>query len=212
MIKTKVGKTTDLESRIADYQTSMLFEPEVLDVWLPNPEVSLSSVESGVLSVAEQYAYNRDGEVFVFLQDGYQEFSETINMLLEATTRGDIKTTENKKKELNTEDYTGKVPAVVKLGDETYEVSNWTECLVTVAEAVLSQTEDKELLKQVSGRTRRYVVEEDKRSQQVSPKPIGDSELYIETNFSSNDIVRISKKILDVYDYDLAEFELFVED
>lgn len=211
MIKTKIGKTTDLESRIANYRTNMLFEPEVLDVWLPNPDINLSSIENGILSVAEQYAYNRDGEVFVFLQGSYQDFSETINMLLEATTREDIKGTETDEEESTTEDYTGKVPAVVRLDNETYEVSNWTECLVTVAEAVLSQVEDKEPLKQISGQTRKYVVEEGEQSKQVSPKPIGDSGLYIETNFSSNDIVRMSKEILDIYGYDLAEFEIFVE-
>jgi len=87
MVKVKMGKTSNLESRLNNYQTGMLGEPKVLDVWYPNPDVGLSSVENGVLDIAQQYSYNRNGEAFVFLQNGYQEFSETIDKLLEATTR-----------------------------------------------------------------------------------------------------------------------------
>lgn len=212
MVKVKIGKTTDLESRIDNYQTGMLGEPEVLDLWHPNPDVGLTSVENGVLDIAEQYAYNRSGEAFVFLQDGYQRFSETVNKLLEATTRAEIRDETTEQKETTDDDYTGEVPAVIRLNGETYEVSSWTECLVTVAEVVLSEAESEEPLKQVRGRTRDYVVEEGQQSQQVKPKPVGDSGLYIETNFSANDVVRVSKQILEAYDYDLAEFDVFVEE
>lgn len=210
MVKVKIGKTTNLESRLKSYQTGMLGEPEVLNVWFPNSDVGLSSVENGILDIAEQYAYNRSGEAFVFLQDGYQQFSETVDKLLDATTRAEIKGISSDKEPANG-NYTGEVPAVVRLNGETYEVSNWTECVVTVAESILSQAESREPLKQVSGRTRDYVVEEEKRSQQVSPKPIGDS-LYIETNLSAENTVQVIKKMLHAYNYDLAEFDIFVED
>lgn len=211
MVKVKIGKTSNLESRLSSYQTGMLTEPEVFDVWYPNPDVGLSSVENGILDIAEQYSYNRNGEAFVFLQDGYQQFSKTVDKLLEATTREEIRDTSSKEREPTPDDYTGEVPAIVRLDGETHEVSSWTECVVTVAERVLSQAESEKPLKQVSGRTRDYVVEDGEESQQVSPKQIGDSELYIETNFSANDVIQVSQKILRAYDYDLAEFDVLTE-
>jgi hypothetical protein len=211
MVKVKIGKTNNLESRLNDFQTGMLSEPEVLDIWYPNPDISLSSVENGILDIAEQYSYNRNGEAFVFLQDGYQQFSETINKLLEATTREEIRDLSSDEGEPSAEDYTGEVPAAVRFDGEMHEVSSWAECVVTVAEWVLSQAESEEPLKQVSGRTRDYVVEEGEESHQVSPKPIGDSELYVETNFSANTVIQVSQKMLEAYDYDLAKFDVLTE-
>jgi hypothetical protein len=211
MVKVKMGKTSNLESRLNNYQTGMLGEPKVLDVWYPNPDVGLSSVENGVLDIAQQYSYNRNGEAFVFLQNGYQEFSETIDKLLEATTREKIRDASPDERETTTDDYTGEVPAVVRLHGKTYEVSSWTECVVTVAEWVLSQAESGEPLKQVSGRTRDYIVEQGEESQHVSPKQIDNSELYIETNLSANNAMQVNKKMLRAYDYDLAEFDVLTE-
>jgi len=82
---------------------------------------------------------------------------------------------------------------------------------VTVAEWVLSQAESGEPLKQVSGRTRDYIVEQGEESQHVSPKQIDNSELYIETNLSANNAMQVNKKMLRAYDYDLAEFDVLTE-
>lgn len=111
MVKVKIGKTSNLESRLNNYQTGMLSEPEVLSVWYPNPDVGLSSVENGILDIAEQYSYNRNGEAFVFLQDGYQQFSENVDKLLEATTREEVRDASSGKSETLTDDYTGEGPA-----------------------------------------------------------------------------------------------------
>jgi hypothetical protein len=211
MVKVKIGKTSNLESRLNNYQTGMLSEPEVLRVWYPNPDIGLSSVENGILDIAEQYSYNRNGEAFVFLQDGYQQFSENVDKLLEATTREEVRDASSGKSEPPTDDYTGEVPAVVRLDGETYEVSSWTECVVTVAEWILSQAESEEPLKQVSGRTRNYIVEEGEESQHISPKQIDNSELYIETNLSANNVMQVNQKMLRAYDHDLAEFDVLTE-
>lgn len=208
IVKVKIGKTTDLESRLANFQTGMFGEPEVLNVWRPNPDVSLSSAETGVLELAEKNAYDRGGEAFVFLQDGYQQFSETADKLLKTTTLREIN---GDGPEPPGEDHTGEVPAVIKLHSEAYAVSSWADCLVTVAEAMMSQVQNKKPLKQVRGQKVNYVVEEGEEAQMVSPKPIADSNLYIETNFSANDVVRVSEKILTAYDHDLAEFRIFTE-
>lgn len=92
-----------------------------------------------MLDIAEQYAYNRSGETFVFLQDGYHRFSETVDKLLETTTRADLNDEPPDEKETVNGNYTGEVPAVVRLNGETHEVSSWTEYLVTIADVVLSQ-------------------------------------------------------------------------
>lgn len=210
MLKTKIGKTSDIESRLSDYQTGMLGEPEVLDLWYPNPDVSLSSVENGTLDVAEQFAYNRSGEVFVFLQDEYQQFSETVDKFLCSTTREEIETNSSSTR-TEGQDYTGKVPALIKLNGKTYDVSSWRECPITVAEIILSETENIEPIKQVSGRTRDYIVEEGKQYEQTKPEPISNADLYIETNLSAKNAVSVCEKILKAYNYDLANFTVLTE-
>jgi hypothetical protein len=211
MSKIKIGKTTDLKSRLADYQTGMIGEPEVHHLWLPNPDVGLGSVERGVHDIAEQYAYDRSGEVFVFFQDAYQQFANAVNKLLETTKQAELGDEPSRETAPTVDDYTGEVPAILQLRGESYDVSSWTECLVTVAEVVVSQVDDQELVKQVSGKTREYVVEEGAQSQFISPKPIADSGLYIETNFSANDTVDVSKQLLKLCGYDPAELKIFTE-
>jgi hypothetical protein len=87
----KIGKSTDIDNTLRQYSRGNR-DIELLDMWTPNPDMNLSTAERGVHAVAERYAYDKQSEKFVFLQSAYQEFAETVNMLLRNVSREDLAT------------------------------------------------------------------------------------------------------------------------
>ena len=85
----KIGKSTDIENTLRQYSRGNR-DIELLDMWTPNPDKTLSTAERGVHAVAEKYSYDKQSEKFVFLQGAYQEFAETVNMLLQNVSREDL--------------------------------------------------------------------------------------------------------------------------
>ena len=85
----KIGKSTDIDNTLRQYSWGNR-DIELLDMWTPNPDKNLSTTERGVHAVAERYAYDKQSEKFVFLQGAYQEFAETVNMLLRDVSREDL--------------------------------------------------------------------------------------------------------------------------
>lgn len=84
----KIGRTTNLEATVRQYRRSNP-EGELLNLWLPNPELSLPECEKGVHRIADEYAFKREGERFIFLQQSFEDFSETINLILRSVDRRD---------------------------------------------------------------------------------------------------------------------------
>lgn len=208
----KIGRSTDIDSRLSQYQTGNM-NVELLDLWKPNPQKTLSTTERGVQAVAEKCAYDSQSEKYVFLQDGYQQFSETINKLLKNVAREDLdETDESRAEETQTDDYTGTTPAVIKILGETYEVDNWRDCLITAVSHVLAEVDDQHKITGIRGTTREYFVEEGRQSDLISPKKIPDTNLYLESNFSANDVIRIIERVLAKYDYEPSELEIFIEE
>jgi hypothetical protein len=89
IMEIKIGKSTDIENTLRQYSRGNR-DIELLDMWTPNPDKTLSIGERGVHAVAERYAYDKQSEKFVFLQCAYQEFAETVNMLLRNVSREDL--------------------------------------------------------------------------------------------------------------------------
>lgn len=87
ILKVKIGRTNNIERRIGQYKTTHA-DVEILDVWSPNPELDIQDCERGVHKLAQQYAYEQDGELFTFLQDSYEEFSDNTKDLLASKYRG----------------------------------------------------------------------------------------------------------------------------
>ncbi|MFZ5365740.1 MAG: winged helix-turn-helix domain-containing protein [Patescibacteria group bacterium] len=77
----KIGKTTNIRATLVQYRRSHR-SAEILDLWELNPLMILSDCEEGVHKIAEKYAYEREGEKFIFLQESYKEFSENVSLLL----------------------------------------------------------------------------------------------------------------------------------
>ena len=81
VLDVKIGKTTNIDSTINQYKRSSRIV-EVLNLWEPNKNLSLSDCERGVHKLAEKYAHERKSEKFIFLQDTYEDFSKNVSSLL----------------------------------------------------------------------------------------------------------------------------------
>jgi len=211
ILDVKIGKTTDIDNTLSQYSRGVR-DPELLDIWKPNPEKNLSTAERGVQEIAEKYAYNKQSEKFVFLQDGYQQFAETINKILLNTSRAELEEKETDTDTKDSQDYTGTTPAIIKVLGQTHEVNNWTDTLQTGVTQILSEVDDPEKVAEIQGRERSYFVKEGNQSDLVAPKPIPDTELYVESNFSANDVNRILEKVLDKHGYSQEAIEIFTEE
>ena len=211
ILDVKIGKSSDIENTLSQYSRGVR-DPELLDMWKPNPEKNLSTAERGVQEIAEKYAYDKQSEKFVFLQDGYQQFAETINKVLLNTDRAELEAKEDDEDTTESQDYTGTTPAIIQVLGNTHEVKNWTDTLQTGITQILSEVEDQEKVTEIRGRERSYFVKEGNQSDLVAPKPISDTGLYVESNFSANDVNRILEKVLDKYGYGEQELEIFTEE
>jgi hypothetical protein len=57
----KIGKSTNIENTIRQYSRGSR-DIELLDMWAPNPDKTLSTAERGVHAVAERHAYHNQSE------------------------------------------------------------------------------------------------------------------------------------------------------
>jgi len=208
----KIGRTSNINSTMSQYNRSHR-NPEILDIWKPNEELTLSTCEKGVLDLAEEYAHERDGETFRFLQDGYEEFAENISSLLGSTTMKELKEgekepKEEKDKEAKKEDYTGEKPEFFVLDEDYREVKNWRDLLGKVAKKIYEEKEDFEKVLKIKGRTRDYFSKNDP-DKLVDAEKIPDTSYYHEGNLSANQIMNIVKRLLKEFDYDYeSEFKI----
>jgi len=207
----KIGKSTNIDNTLRQYSRGNR-DIELLDMWTPNPDKTLSTTERGVHEIAEQYAYDKQSEKFVFLQGAYQDFAETVNKLLQNASREDLIGEPESSESDEVDDYTGTTPSVVKILGETHDIDSWANTLIVAVAEILRDVDDHEHITEIEGRTRSYFVEEGRQSELVKPRRIPDTDLYLETNFSANTVVRIIEKAMDKYGYDRTELEIFTEE
>jgi len=207
----KIGKSTNIENTLSQYSRGNR-NIELLDMWRPNPEKNLSTTERGVHEIAENYSYDRQSEKFVFLQSGYQEFADTVNKILRNTSKQELGETDEAPTQTQKDDYTGTTPAVIKILGDTYDVNNWTEALQTAISQILQDVEDQEKITEIKGRKRDYFVDKGDESGLIAPKEIPGTDLFVETNFSANDVNRIINKALNKYGYDTSQLERYTEE
>jgi len=148
-----------------------------------------------------------------FYRTGTSNFLKRSTNFYKNVAREDLdETDESGVEETETDDYTGTTPAVIKILGETYEVDNWRDCLITAVSHVLAEVDDQHKITEIRGTTREYFVEEGRQSDLISPKKIPDTDLYLESNFSANDVIRIIERVLVKYDYEPSELEIFIEE
>ena len=207
----KLGRTSNINSTMSQYNRSHR-DPEILDLWKPNENLTASEVEKGVLNLAEKYAHERSGETFRFLQDGYEKFSDNISSLLVPTTlekleKGEEEAEEKKTEEKKQDDYTGEKPEFFVFDEDYVEVKNWRDLLGKVAKKINEKSENFERAFDVSGRTRDYFAK--KPDDLVSGSEIPGSNYYFEGNLSSNQIMNVVERLLKRFGYDFeSDFKL----
>lgn len=81
ILDVKIGKTTNINSTLAQYKRGNR-NAEILNLWELNQSKTLSECEKGIHEIAEKYAYEREGEKFIFLQESYKRFAENVGLLL----------------------------------------------------------------------------------------------------------------------------------
>ncbi|VTT86099.1 Prophage Lp2 protein 6 [Halorubrum sp. DM2] len=207
----KIGKSTNIDNTLSQYSRGNR-DIELLDMWRPNPDKTLSTAERGVHDVAERYAYDKQSEKFVFLQGAYQDFAETMNKLLQNASRQDLADESTSRRSSKADDYTGTTPSVLKIFGETYDVDTWSDTLATAVTEILRDVEDHERVLEIRGRKRTYFAKEGQQSEFIRPRKIPDTGLYLETSFSANDCVRRIEQVMAKYGYDRAELEIFTEE
>jgi len=190
---------------------------EILDLWKPNASLQLSDCERAVHKLAERYAYERDSEKFIFLQNAYKTFSEHVSLFLEKTTfdtetagiTSDKKTEKHQKQILKGIDYTGKIPKVVVFKNQTYQVRYWRDVLSVISKKIYDEKKD-DFVK-VAQMKAWFSKDGRKRAQGGPlrfPIKISDSPYYFEGNISANQTVKIIDKLFTLFGYQSSDMEI----
>jgi len=206
ILNVKIGQTSDIKSTLRQYKRSNP-EVEVLGLWESNSEPF--KCEKGVHKFAEKYAYQRERENFTFLQESYKDFAENLSLLLKEITDKDNKVLKNKKKRIKTQNsgYTNKKPILMKFNGKEYKVDTWREVLGKVVEEIYKEKKDLTPILAIKGKKRIYFSEN--RKNLVSPQKINGSPYFYEGNLSANHIMKIINILLNTFDYDSKDLEIF---
>lgn len=207
VLDVKIGKTTDIQRTLKQYRRSGR-GIEVLDLWEPNNKLTLSQCEVGVQCVAERYAYSKESEKFIFLQDRYDEFSDNVSNLLKKTSalksppKRIIKSGKTKK-----EKYTGKKPKYVKFKNKTHEIEVWRDVVRIVAKQIYDEVDDFNKVLDIKGKTRVYFAKNRKNKLMIS-KPIHGTPFYFEGNLNATQLMNITYQMLNIFGYDESDLDV----
>ncbi|GAG61703.1 unnamed protein product [marine sediment metagenome] len=204
VLHVKIGQTSNIKRTLAQYRRG---NPgvEILDLWEPNLLKTVSESEKGIHEIAKKYAYEREGEKFIFLQESYKEFAENVNLLLSNVPESEVgrKTKTRAKKGGN---YTGKKPESIKLQDKPYEVNSWREVLGTVAEQIYEDRKDFTPALKIKGGKRVYFSKN--AGDLRTPKKVKGTPYFFEGNINANLTMRIVDQLLEIFGYDKSDLEI----
>lgn len=204
VLHVKIGQTSNIKRTLAQYTRG---NPgvEILDLWKSNPLKTVSECEKGMHEIAERYAYERKGEKFIFLQEGYKEFAKNVNLLLSNVPKSKVvrKTKTRVKEGIN---YTGKKPESIKFQDKQYKVNSWREVLGTVAEQIYEDRKDFTLALKIKGRKRVYFSKNARDLR--TPKEVKGTPYFFEGNVNANRTMKIVDRLLEIFGYDESDLEI----
>jgi len=105
------------------------------------------------------------------------------------------------------ENYTGKSISSFVFKGKKHNVTNWISLLLTLCDILISENKnDFKKVVELVGRKRPYFTYNPEELRQ--PKKIEKSNIYMETNLSSNQIVKISLKMLTLLGYSNKQFKI----
>ncbi|MCM8800122.1 MAG: hypothetical protein NC900_05300 [Candidatus Omnitrophica bacterium] len=196
----KIGQSKDIYSTLRQYKRSNT-EVKILNLWEVNPSLNPVECEKGVQKIAEKYAYKRDGEKFIFLQNTYQDFVENVNLLLRSKEKVKLKREVRRKDE-----YAGEKPSSIVFLEKEYKVNSWRDVLCKIAEEIYKHKSDFSPAFEIRGSKRIYFTMDKKEL--VDPLKVGNTSVFCEGNLSANQIMRIIKKLLEKFDYNQNDLEV----
>lgn len=210
ILDVKIGKTSNLKSTLSQYKRSHR-QTKILDLWKSNEGISVSKCEKGVHSVAERYAYEKDSEKFIFLQDSYEEFSKTISRLLEPTTKREV---EGKKikgaANGKTGGLIGRTPELMKFKGKQFKVTTWRKVISILASQIYDEVDDFSKISEIRGREREYFTKN--KNVLRTPKEIPGTSYYFEGNMSARSLNSIVDRLLEKFGYDReSDFKLILK-
>ena len=98
------------------------------------------------------------------------------------------------------ENYTGKSIVAFTLKGIKYPVRSWKEMLIKITNLMLSAHRDQfDKILNLVGRKRPYFTRNPNELR--NPERVDNTDIYVETNLSANSIVRLSKRIIELFGY-----------
>ncbi len=194
----KIGITSNIKQTLKGYSRSNM-EASLLDLWHANSDLDSLSCERGVQRIAERYAYKRESEKFIFLQDSYKDFKDNVILLLKETSEDILLSSDNgtpttrNKKEKKTQ------RKGFSIGSDSYSIAKSYEILTNTAEWLIAKGKLKETDCPIpTGRIRNLVhtTPTHQHKDFVAPKKLSNG-LYIETHFSTVDCIKNAKRLLE---------------
>jgi len=201
----KIGKTGNIKSTLSQYRRGNR-GANILDLWEPNPSKTLSECEQGVHKIAEKYAYERDGEKFIFLQEDYDKFSSSISLLFKKVSKDIISNNRREVKKEKKTEYTGKNPTTIKFLNQFYQVNSWREVFHVVAYQIYKNQDDFSPALKIKGKKRKYFSKNS--SDLKDAKKLESTPYFFEGNISANQIVSLINKLLETFGYRKDSFKI----
>lgn len=199
----KVGITSNIEQTLRSYSRSNM-EASLLDLWHANTDLDSSTCERGVQKIAEKYAYKRENEKFIFLQDSYKDFKGNVILLLKETNKDTLEsadTTIPTKQAKQVKKTKGKE---FNIGSDRYSIRKSYEILTKTAEWIIQKGKLQEKNCPVTTGRKRYLVHitpTHPYKDFVAPKKLSNG-LYIKAHFSTNGCIKNARRLLESCGYE----------
>lgn len=113
----------------------------------------------------------------------------------------------NHKSLKNKEDYTGKSIVAFYFENKRYEVKSWRDMLVKICNIMFERhKENFDKVLNLKGKKREYFTKYPQLL--IAPYRIKGTDIYIETHFNANSIVKLTKKIITIFGYKSEDIKI----
>jgi hypothetical protein len=156
---------------------------------------------------------------------GFIKIIDQVNEEIAAITKEEVKKgdipdyeryyVDNTKTHYLNEDYTFKRPYAFVLKENGAKVSTWVQMLLETCKILIeiddnlfrAFTNDKDF----KGRSRSYLSYEIKSMNKPEKIELHEEDIYVETNLSANDIIRIIRKMIKKYGIGIKEYKIYLK-
>jgi hypothetical protein len=209
LMEVKIGYSSDLEGRIRTFQ-SFTRNLELLNAWEVNQDKEIRAFEQGIHEIAEQFAYRREDENFVFLDEQYQEFADAVNKIAEPVDRESLKQ-EPQEDSAEPENYIGTTPRKLYFDGEEYEVSTWRETLQKAAKHAIQSSDKPDKILEIQGASRQWFAKDENRDKLYASKNIPETRFSFEGQRNADQIHRTLGLIAEKFNIDSSEIRVELE-